>query len=211
MEDIDRESPSYLLKKSLLQRAWRSANPEKASELIAVMNNASKWRRTPAEEDAQLETRFRDAQLAARISRHVDSEDIPAVLRDIEESRHALLETNAERFSKDRSSEDETLFYENDSLELRFYIETEMHDEMEFRSHLLNAQVCTEETLPALSFAMIRLNAFARMKADRIAAENNWPARPPARLISEESKPYAALREEYFRSKKRQSPGPSIH
>ena len=216
MDDIDRTSDSYRLKKSLLQRAWRSSNPEKAPELIAMINNASKWRRdlSAAEEGALIrrneeliqENEDRDLVERIRRARSVGAEDVSVVLQDIKETKQLLLATNADRFPVDRSGEKERLIYNDDSAEYKYYVETEMHNEMDFRTYLLNARICTAGGLPVLSFGTIRMNAAERMKADK--DPENYTARF---WSNEDYKPFLKLREDYFSRQKEDPPRPSYH
>lgn len=216
MEDIDRTSDSYRLKKSLLQRAWRSSNPEKAPELIAMINNASKWRRdlTTAEEEAlirrneELIQENEDRGLVERIkqAKSVDPEDVSAILQDIKETRQLLLATNVDRFPSDRSGEKERLIYNDDSAEFKYYVEAEMHNEMDFRAYLLSARICTAGSLPVLSFGTIRMNAAERLKADK--GPENYTARF---WSNEDYKPFLKLRDDYFSRQKEDPPRPSYH
>lgn len=216
MDDIDRTSDSYRLKKSLLQRAWRGSNPEKAPELIAIMNNASRWRRdlSASEEEALIRRgeeliQENEAQgVVERIMRakSIDPKDVMAVLQDIKEAKELLLATNADRFPVDRSGEKERLIYNDDSAEYKYYIESEMHVEMEFRTYLLNARICTAGNLPGLSFGTIRMNAAERLKADK--DPENYTAHF---WSSEDYKPFLKLREDYFSRQKAGSPHPSYH
>lgn len=157
-EEVDRNSYSYKLKQQALQRAWRSSNPGRASQLIEQFLYHSRRRRMMRETEStvgeflkKLEEETLDEKLSRRFP---DTEERREVIREIRDAKGLLREACERREPGEH----------RDSTQLKYYIEMQKQYENKLRQ-FLKGQGISEDNLPEFASAGLRrLNAEENMR-----------------------------------------------